>query len=239
MLFLQFHRSKCSKESKICFQENRLKSKITPLLLVLGMMISISSCDQFQENFSSSFPHNKSAITSDLPVVKLPPRRRVKPKLSAYKDYALNIRKSSLDEKQRFLLSMIKVQGPPLPFGESLASKVVYFERKASEVYLFEDLMGKMESSSLESKKFLSSFEIIEETEEAISFDFNKGMKDIFDQSNINTENKDKRKKLLIITILKMNINLSKKFFMWSKASLKVLIMNIPILMFANLLRPM
>jgi hypothetical protein len=80
----------------------------------------------------------------------------------------------------RLLMTTAGISVLPSPTGNALASKVVYFERRDSSLYLFEVLDGKLNTESLDTKRFLVEFPIIAEDENSLTINFKKGMNTIF-----------------------------------------------------------
>ncbi len=100
-------------------------------------------------------------------------------KLDAHRDFALSIKKDALGENNLFLMGTIFIDSLPVPMGTTLGSKIVYFEEKGNNVFLFESTKNKLASPSLKTKILLATFAVLEETEETISFDFGAGMAEL------------------------------------------------------------
>jgi hypothetical protein len=99
--------------------------------------------------------------------------------LTNHEDYAVKIARVATNG-HRFLLGVAQFSTIPVSAGEAIANKVVFFERRGPMLYLFEDLTGKMTSTSLPTRNLLAQFKIIGENNDYITFDFNEGMKNIF-----------------------------------------------------------
>jgi hypothetical protein len=91
----------------------------------------------------------------------------------------------------KLLLTAAGITVLPSPTGQAMASKVVFFERRGSSLYLFEVLDGKLTTTSLDTKKFLSEFPIVSEDENSLTVDFKKGMSTIFYKSGMGGSQKD------------------------------------------------
>jgi len=97
--------------------------------------------------------------------------------------YNLSLKKSAL-ENQLFLMGVSYIGGAPAPTGYSLANKVVYFKRKGNSVYLFESLQGKLDTDDVRTELLLAKFPITHDQEQTIVFDFDHGMKYLFEKSS-------------------------------------------------------
>jgi len=93
----------------------------------------------------------------------------------------IKIAKNSFGHK--FLMTAAQITGKPTPTGRAQASKVVYFERKAANVFLFESTLGKLSTDSVATKILLTEFPITSESQDFITFDFKQGMNLLFFQS--------------------------------------------------------
>jgi hypothetical protein len=80
---------------------------------------------------------------------------------------------------QLFLLTAAGISTGPAPTGNAFASKIVFFERRGKSLSMFETLEGKVVTTSITTKKFLTEFPIISEDDQYLTVDFSKGMSSI------------------------------------------------------------
>jgi hypothetical protein len=94
-------------------------------------------------------------------------------------DYALKIDKEYLEKP--FLMTTSKMDSMPLPLGQSLATKIVYFSVKGNKLYLLENIEHLTLNNSIPTMKTLAEFEILDmKSKKSITFDFKSGMNKIF-----------------------------------------------------------
>lgn len=79
----------------------------------------------------------------------------------------------------------------PAPTGNAMASKVVFFKKRGNSLFLFEVLDGKLTTTSLDTKKFISEFPIVAEDDLTITVDFKAGMSTIFYKSGMGSSSKE------------------------------------------------
>jgi hypothetical protein len=150
--------------------KNNKKSLSLNLVLCAGIIIS--GCGK-QSNHKTIL--NEAAVLSkDNKLLE-----SVDNPITPHEDFAVKIARVATDG-HRFLLGIAQFSTIPVSAGAAIANKVVFFERRGPMLYLFEDLTGKLTSSSLPTKNLLAQFKIIGENNEYITFDFNEGMKNIF-----------------------------------------------------------
>ena len=81
---------------------------------------------------------------------------------------------------QKFLMSISVIPQSAAATSTGLAGKIVTFELFADGVDLFEDPEGLVVTDELPARRLVASFPIVEETEEGVTVDFNKGMRRAF-----------------------------------------------------------
>ncbi|MEQ1877783.1 MAG: hypothetical protein ABL958_14155, partial [Bdellovibrionia bacterium] len=98
---------------------------------------------------------------------------------SALEDKAhLTIRKSSLEKEFLLQTSMITVAGAPRFRG--MKSRVIAFRWRGDKVYLVEATKGHTVTKDLPQTLILAEFNILNQAEETLTVDFNKGMSQLF-----------------------------------------------------------
>ena len=90
----------------------------------------------------------------------------------------LEIVKTALDKE--FLLQSAIIEQPVAAMGDSLKSRIVAFRRSGGQIVLVEATAGHSVTSDLPQNMVLTLFPIVEESADAIRFDFNEGMRTIF-----------------------------------------------------------
>ncbi|MEI8346078.1 MAG: hypothetical protein WCG27_01325, partial [Pseudomonadota bacterium] len=157
--------------------------KILILGFILAQLAFFSSCSNNLEIYSPSSaplsPSNPLISGTPLAATATPTLVATVPRaiLDFHENYALVIQKKALG--QLFLMSPTIIDSAPVPIGDMLAPKIVFFARQGDKIFLFESPKGKMSSTS-ESGSFptailLAAFPILKdkETEKEIVFDFN------------------------------------------------------------------
>lgn len=91
---------------------------------------------------------------------------------------AIAIAKGSLEKE--FLFRSYVISQVPAPLGSSLKTRVVAFRKRGGKIYMLEATKGHSVSEDLPQNLVLAEFPIIEEKNDLISFDFNKGMSHLF-----------------------------------------------------------
>ncbi|MBF0314535.1 MAG: zinc-dependent metalloprotease [Oligoflexia bacterium] len=112
------------------------------------------------------------------PTITTPPL----PALNKSKEWVITLQKSGL--KSPLLMQSALMAGVPLPLGEALASKVVYFEQREHKLYLFQHTSGQLQTPSLPIITLIAEFPIIEESPLEIVFDFKSGIGSLIDDKN-------------------------------------------------------
>ena len=111
--------------------------------------------------------HEKSQSEKSLPVELLPAKGNY-----------LRIPREAFGQK--FLMSISVIPQSMAATSTGLAGKIVTFELFADGVDLFEDPEGLVVTDDLPARRLVASFPIVEETEEWVTVDFNKGMRRAF-----------------------------------------------------------
>ncbi len=93
--------------------------------------------------------------------------------------YDVTFEKEKALNGQLFLLTTAGISTGPAPTGNAFASKIVFFERRGKSLSMFETTEGKMVTTSITTKKFLTELPIISEDEKYLTVDFSKGMSSI------------------------------------------------------------
>lgn len=122
--------------------------------------------------------HAQTTSTSTNPP---PPTKRVSIDLSPAKNLGIAIPRASLG--QDFLLSASSIPQAVTATSHGLAGKVVRFELFHDGVDMYESTQGQLVTTDLPARRLLTSFPIIEQNEEQIVIDFNKGMHRVFTAS--------------------------------------------------------
>lgn len=86
----------------------------------------------------------------------------------------ISIKKSALDKDFLFQANMITLRDAVQFSGKK--SRVVYFSKKGSKVYMMESLAGNMVSRDYAAQLPLMEFDILSETKDEMVLDFNKGL---------------------------------------------------------------
>ncbi len=104
----------------------------------------------------------------------------------------LSLKKEALDN-QLFLMGVAYIGGAPAPTGYAMANKLVYFKRNGNSLYLFESLEGKRDTDDVKTALLLAKFPIIHDQENNLVFDFDNGMKYLFEKRStfISSSNSD------------------------------------------------
>jgi len=94
----------------------------------------------------------------------------------------ISIAKSSLEKE--FLLQTNIMEQPVVPAGNSLKSRIVAFRKHQGRLFMVEATDGHTVSADFPQTLLLATFPILSETENAITFDFNEGMSQVFTASD-------------------------------------------------------
>ena len=107
----------------------------------------------------------------------------VKDELRNRNEYQISLTQEAL--KQTFLFTVAEISSAPTPTGHAMANKIVFFEKKANSIFMFESLTGKLSTNSVETKVLLAEFPITKETKKKVQFDFKSGMKLFFEKRSM------------------------------------------------------
>ena len=88
------------------------------------------------------------------------------------------LKKSALEKE--FLLQTAVIQQTVAPLGSGVKSRVVAFRKRDGKLYLVEATQGHTVTHEFPQTLLLASYPILEETSEAITFDFNAGMSRLY-----------------------------------------------------------
>jgi hypothetical protein len=88
------------------------------------------------------------------------------------------ISKEALEKE--FLLQGSAIAQPNASMGNGIRSHVVAFRLQGSNVYMLEANQGHTVTTDLPQNMILAEFPVLEETQDKVAFDFNKGMSTIF-----------------------------------------------------------
>ena len=81
---------------------------------------------------------------------------------------------------ERFLMSMSVIPQVQAATSTGLAGKVITFELFADAVDMYEDVDGLVVTRDLPAKRFVASFPIVDQDEDHVTIDFNRGMRRAF-----------------------------------------------------------
>src|SRR5205807_2115547 len=94
---------------------------------------------------------------------------------------AISIARESLEKE--FLLQISMIPQETAATGSALKSRVVAFRQRGSNLYLLEATQGHSVNSELPQNLLLAEYPILKQTNTHITFDFNKGMSQLFTMS--------------------------------------------------------
>ncbi len=90
----------------------------------------------------------------------------------------ISIAKSSLEKE--FLLQTVMIEQPGAAMGSGMKSRVVALRKRENSIFLMEATQGHTVTRDLPQNLILAEFPILSETENRITFDFNKGMTQLY-----------------------------------------------------------
>ncbi|PWU17986.1 MAG: hypothetical protein C5B49_07975, partial [Bdellovibrio sp.] len=90
----------------------------------------------------------------------------------------LSLNKSALEKE--FLLQGAFIPQPAAAMGNGIKSRVVAFRQRDGKLYMLEATQGHSVTTDLPQNLILAEMPIVEETDTSITFDFNKGMSNLF-----------------------------------------------------------
>lgn len=99
--------------------------------------------------------------------------------------YNLSIEGDNVVIKKAFLgarvlmMPTLIAEAAPATTSQVFGTKIVYFDRKGSSVYLMEDMEGKTITDPYEPVRLVAQFPIVEENDESIVFDFRSGLNNL------------------------------------------------------------
>ncbi|WP_127716989.1 zinc-dependent metalloprotease [Halobacteriovorax sp. HLS] len=105
-----------------------------------------------------------------------------KKSLSTGDNYNLTLKKEALGHL--FLLHTSIIDNPPAATGNPLAAKIIYFKRSGNFVGMFESTNGKLVTNSVTTEILLAKFPLIMEDNTSLIFNFEQGMKVLFQKSS-------------------------------------------------------
>ena len=144
--------------------------------VLCALFLSLFSCGS--DDKSSSKP--STPLGQHNPIIRGTPQKSV--------GHHITLEADALE--QRFLMTT-NYTIPDFPFPRTLASKIISFKKRGSELFMFESLAGKAYANTV-NELFLARFPIVSETAEgAITFNFEEGMKHLFLQPNFYTNGMD------------------------------------------------
>lgn len=149
-------------------------------LAILLMTSALVACAKKSENTFSSKPEVKApdAIQDSFSAVTISDSTETKTPEPVNSRF-VKIFKGSLEKEFLLQVGVIPQVGPAAT-GHSLRSRIVSFRHKGDHLYMLEATQGHALSDELPQTLLLAEFPIIEETKGALTFDFNKGMQQIF-----------------------------------------------------------
>jgi Met-zincin len=141
------------------------------------------------QNIQSSFHILQSAtLTPETPttppmVTTAPPT--TPPSVLKANKTQISIQKSALEKE--FLLQTELISQAQAPQFNSLESRIVSFREEGSDLYMVETSQGHTLTTSLPQTLLIAQFPILSETADEVTFDFNKGMSNIFQMGDWQT----------------------------------------------------
>lgn len=94
------------------------------------------------------------------------------------KDFRISIAKASLEKE--FLLQGNLVDQDLAPMGQALKSRLVIFKQRGGKLLMLESPRGHAVTDELPQNLLLAEFNVVEESTQALTFDFNQGMSQLF-----------------------------------------------------------
>ncbi len=143
--------------------------------LLLFCLLIITGCSTRTSPLETSSEVKAPAQITDSFQVKTSPTGKI----------ILGIHKQALEKE--FLLQGNVIEQVSMPLGRGIKSRIVIFKRRDGRLILIEANLGHLISSDFPKTMLLTSFPILGEDENFISFDFNIGMSKIFDANEMKT----------------------------------------------------
>ena len=138
-------------------------------IIVLALMLT-----------NSVFGQTNIAHTESAPLISA--TKSAKKSLTTNDNYNLTLKNQAFGHL--FLMHTSIIDNPPAATGNPLAAKVVYFKRNANFVAMFESTSGKLVTSSVTTEILLAKFPVIFKTDNDVTFNFEEGMKILFQKSS-------------------------------------------------------
>lgn len=138
-------------------------------IIVIALMLS-----------NSILAQAKLAHTDSAPLLSA--TKDSKKSLSTNDNYNLTLKNEAFGHL--FLMHTSIIDNPPAATGNPLAAKVVYFKRNANFVAMFESTSGKLVTNSVTTETLLAKFPVIFKTANDVTFNFEEGMKILFQKSS-------------------------------------------------------
>lgn len=143
-----------------------MKSSLLRIATLLTLFIAFTGCTKNVE---------EEAETPVTPNISLE-------QIKITDDGNLSIGKSELEKEFLLQASFIDQRGeiPGSPTSTGMQSRIVYFTKQKSSLFMMEALKGFVTSDELPANRILAEFKIVSEDDAKIVFDFNNGMNKIF-----------------------------------------------------------
>jgi hypothetical protein len=138
-------------------------------VIVLALMLS-----------NSIFANTNVAHTDSAPLISF--AKSSKKSLTTNDNYNLTLKNEAFGHL--FLMHTSIIDNPPAATGNPLAAKVIYFKRNANFVAMFESTAGKLVTDSVTTKILLAKFPVVFKTANDVTFNFEEGMKILFQKSS-------------------------------------------------------
>ena len=139
------------------------------ILLVFSLLLS-----------SAVFGKTNTTHTDENPLITA--TRNSDKSLSTEDNYNLTLKKSALGHL--FLLHTSIIDNPPSATGNPLGAKLVYFKHNGNFVGMFESTTGKLVTNSVSTETLLAKYPVVSENNNEIVFNFEEGMKILFQKSS-------------------------------------------------------
>ncbi len=124
----------------------------------------------------------------------------------------IHIHKSALEKE--FLLRASLIQQDQSPSFHGLKSRVVSFRQKGDKVYMLEATQGHVVSEAIPAQFLIAEFDIKDQSEEALTIDFNLGMSQLFLGSSWHGQDYEGGKYVNEFATIKSNLSyISKAYF--------------------------
>lgn len=139
--------------------------------LSFAFLFIISGCG---DKGNGGYPHSELAVRAPDKITSSFAFRKDLPRVE--------ILKSALETE--FLLQTNIIEQLPVPTFNALKSRVVVFTKHAGKIFMLEATAGHTVSQELPQQLVLASFDIMEENENTVAFDFGGGMRTIFNNDD-------------------------------------------------------